>query len=191
MQADNDLSRIVRINEDIKSVVRLARKINILALNAILLSRKAGHVAIGFGVIADELRIFSRGLTSTMQDLMSISYGSIGIVSQCQRQSRRDRLLEATSDSLDAQRLTHRKFVTHEDSTFLNLHRVFSDIRKLLVSADDSSRFGSVIARSLKIEATYGGNFCSMLTQIALEFSHYIDAIPDLLTRIQTNLQGK
>jgi hypothetical protein len=67
----------------------------------------------------------------------------------------------------------------------------YAALKKLLVDADDASRFGSVIARSLKIEATYGGSFNSMLTQIALEFGNYIDAIPMILIRLDHRLQGQ
>ena len=45
-----DLLRIVRINEEIKRVVSVAFKINIMALNAIFLAKRAGTAARGFGV---------------------------------------------------------------------------------------------------------------------------------------------
>lgn len=53
-----DLLRIVRINEEIKRVVSVAFKINIMALNAIFLAKRAGNAALGFGVLSNELRVF-------------------------------------------------------------------------------------------------------------------------------------
>lgn len=44
-QAGVDLLRIVRINEEIKSVVNVAFKINIMALNAIFLAKRARAIA--------------------------------------------------------------------------------------------------------------------------------------------------
>jgi methyl-accepting chemotaxis protein len=59
-QAGADLLRIVRINEEIKAVVGVAFKINIMALNAIFLAKRAGTAALGFGVLSNELRTFSQ-----------------------------------------------------------------------------------------------------------------------------------
>ena len=44
--AGADLLRIVRINEEIKSVVGIAFRINIMALNAIFLAKRAGTTAL-------------------------------------------------------------------------------------------------------------------------------------------------
>ena len=61
-----DLLRIVRINEEIKRVVSVAFKINIMALNAIFLAKRAGNAALGFGVLSNELRVFSKDLRESM-----------------------------------------------------------------------------------------------------------------------------
>jgi len=58
--AGQDLVRIVQINEEIKSIVAVAFKINIMALNAIFLAKRAGTTALGFGVLSNELRVFPR-----------------------------------------------------------------------------------------------------------------------------------
>jgi hypothetical protein len=190
MNTTNELALIVVINEDIKRVVKLARRINILALNAILLSRRAGSVALGFGVIADELRSFSKDLTLSMQGLMQVSYGCVQTVSLCRRHRRMNNLMaQAQQQSAEyasamgahgrAQRLA---------SLQGQLLQTYEQLQRLLVDAQAASRFGSVIARSLKIEATYGNNFSGLLAQIAQEFAHDIEAIPDLLQRLQHTL---
>jgi len=53
--AGTDLLRIVHINEEIKRVVGVSVKINIMALNAIFLAKRAGTAALGFGVLSNEL----------------------------------------------------------------------------------------------------------------------------------------
>lgn len=193
MSDSNDLALIVRINEDIKSVVKLARSINLLALNAILLSRRAGSVALGFGVISDELRLFSKTLTQTMQTLMKLSYASVQTVSLHQRHSRMNKLMTLASQQIaesnfrvDIQHSAEREMLLRH-----NIIQTYEGLQKLLGDAEDASRFGSVISRSLKIEATYGGSFSNMLAQIALDFGRYIDAIPEILNRLNNNLQGK
>lgn len=193
MSDSNDLALIVRINEDIKSVVKLARSINLLALNAILLSRRAGSVALGFGVISDELRLFSKSLTQTMQTLMQLSYASVQTVSLHQRHIRMNKLMALASQQIAESnfRVDIQHSVERETLLRRNIIQTYEGLQKLLSDAEDASRFGSVISRSLKIEATYGGSFSNMLAQIALDFGRYIDAIPEILNRLHDNLQGK
>ena len=67
--SSSELAGFVRLNEGIKGVVLIAFQINIMALNAILLSHRAGEVALGFGVISKELRTLSVVLTGLMHAL--------------------------------------------------------------------------------------------------------------------------
>src|SRR5574343_1990987 len=94
-QAGVDLLRIVRINEEIKSVVAVAFKINIMALNAIFLAKRAGSAALGFGVLSNELRVFSRDLRTQMESLRQLIHSSVIEVSRLLQHSRYSRLLEA------------------------------------------------------------------------------------------------
>jgi len=193
MQRENDLVLIVRVNEDIKAVVRLARQINMLALNAILVARRAGAVAMGFGVIADELRSFSLTLTQSMQSLMMLSYESIQIVSAHQRQQRATALLEQVSAQLAQTDFYNRAVQSDLGGSNLqhSLLQTFGALEQLILDAEDVSRFGTVISRSLKIEATYGQGFTALLGQISLDFGSYIDAIPDVLVRLHHLLKVK
>jgi hypothetical protein len=46
--ASGELARIVRVNEEIKAIVSTAFRINLMALNAIFLAKRAGNAALGF-----------------------------------------------------------------------------------------------------------------------------------------------
>ena len=70
-----DLLHIVRINEEIKRVVGVSFKINIMALNAIFLAKRAGTAARGFGVLSNEFRTFSQDLKNGMDKLTGLVYG--------------------------------------------------------------------------------------------------------------------
>ena len=191
MKINNDLLLIVRINEDIKKVVKLARRINILALNAILLSRRAGNVARGFAVISDELRGFSKELTQTMNKLTELSYEAVQVVSQHQRYRRINRFIVQTGDYVDSSLLKKQLASSNARVAVLEntLRESYQRLQMILNDADEGGRFGSVISRSLKIEATYGGSFSQMLSQIALEFGDYIDSIPSVLNQLKIYLQ--
>ena len=193
MNDTNDLLIIVRVNEDIKSVVKLAQSINLLALNAILLSRKAGSVALGFGVISDELRTFSKMLTKNMEALMHLSYASIQAISLHRRHLRINSIIACAAEQVTQP--VHKKclYSSLEQSIQLrsNTLKAYENLQNLLRDAEDTSRFGSVISRSLKIEATYGGSFSHMLSQIAADFGFFIDAIPDIIDRLNNTMRRK
>jgi hypothetical protein len=193
MNDTNDLMLIVRVNEDIKSVVKLAQSINLLALNAILLSRKAGNVALGFGVISDELRMFSKTLTKNMETLMQLSYSSIQTISLHSRHRRMNSLIACAAEQITEPAYKHCLNSSLAQSTQLssNTLKAYEGLQNLLRDAEDTSRFGSVISRSLKIEATYGGDFSHMLTQIAADFGQFIDSIPEIIDRLNNTMRRK
>ena len=68
-EAGRELRRIVRINEEIKSVVSTAFKINLMAMNAIFLAKRAGQSALGFGVLSNESVSYTH-LTLPTSDLV-------------------------------------------------------------------------------------------------------------------------
>jgi hypothetical protein len=153
-------------------VVKLAQSINLLALNAILLARKAGNVALGFGVISDELRMFSKALTSNMEALIQLSYASIQTISLHRRHLRMNSLIAFAAEKITNPELKGCLRLSLEQSMQLrsNTLHTYEHLQRLLHDAEETSRFGSVISRSLKIEATYGGIFSHMLAQIAADF---------------------
>lgn len=191
MRAQNDLARIVRINEQIKGVVRLARAINILALNAIIVSRRAGQVARSFGVISNELRIFSRELTQTMASLRQISYATVGRVSRYERYRRIHELMNLTNLNVKTDLMS--KQLTISNKRIKELRQdVFNGYDELTVFLDEaaqSGRFGTVISRSLKIEAAYGGTFSQSLMLVAQQFDSYIESIPGIVGEISELLK--
>jgi hypothetical protein len=193
MNYTNDLVLIVRVNEDIKSVVKLAHSINLLAINAILLSRKAGNVALGFGVISDELRMFSKTLTKNMEALMQLSYASIQTISLHRRYLRMNTLMASAAEQITESAYRDYLHSSTEQAMLLrsNTLQAYERLQNLLRDAEDTSRFGSVISRSLKIEATYGGSFSNMLAQIAADFGLFIDAIPEIIDRLNNTMRGK
>ena len=100
-----DLLRIVRINEEIKSVVGVAFKINIMALNAIFLAKRAGTAALGFGVLSNELRVFSQDLRDGMSALTGLIHSCVNEVSLVLQDIRHTRLLRLAVEQSSEERL--------------------------------------------------------------------------------------
>jgi hypothetical protein len=183
-----DLLHIVRINEEIKAVVAVAFKINIMALNAIFLAKRAGTAARGFGVLSNELRSFSSQLRETMLSLSGLIHGSVGEVSVLLQDSRYNGVLRSAVASAPSNRyllavMERRNQRTAEYRSNLSMVR-----RSLRSSVDDACRLvelGGVLAKSAKIEAAYGAGFSASLAQVSGEFDGVVEEISVSLDRLR------
>lgn len=186
--AARDLLRIVRINEEIKRVVAVAFKINIMALNAIFLAKRAGTSALGFGVLSNELRAFSRDLRENMLVLSRLIHEAVGEVSVVLQKSRQDELFRRAADAvpehagLAAVRDRRERQLAQRQQAIARLRR------QLQVAFEDASRLaelGRVLAKSAKIEAAYGASFASSLSQVSGEFDGIVEEICTSLDKLR------
>lgn len=182
-----DLLRIVRINEEIKRVVSVAFKINIMALNAIFLAKRAGNSALGFGVLSNELRVFSKDLREGMLSLNSQIHELVSEVSLSLQDSRNDKLLAETAKSRSFPALREvlgRREARHAERD----ERIAVQRRRLRIAVDDAARLvelGGVLAKSAKIEAAYGAGFASSLGQVSGEFDGVVEEIRSSLDNLR------
>ena len=178
-QAGADLLRSVRINEEIKAVVNVAFKINIMALNAIFLAKRAGTAARGFGVLSNELRVFSQDLRDCMSSLTGLVHGCVNDVSLMLQDIRHTRLLrEAVALSQGAQIaavLARREVENERHATSLARQR--KQLKRALEEAFRMVELGGVLAKSAKIEAAYGQSFAVPLGQVSGEFDGIVEEI--------------
>jgi hypothetical protein len=177
---DTDLSRIVRINEEIKRVVGVSVKINIMALNAIFLAKRAGTAALGFGVLSNELRVFSQDLRNCMGSLDSLIRACVNQVSVGLQGIRKVRLLREAA----VQSNNHKSIVavlqvreTENEQRIQQLNRLRRQLKTALEEVFRMVELGGVLAKSAKIEAAYGQGFASSLSQVSGEFDKVVDEI--------------
>jgi hypothetical protein len=175
-----DLLHIVRINEEIKSVVAVAFKINIMALNAIFLAKRAGTAARGFGVLSNELRSFSSQLRETMLSLNGLIHGSVGEVSVLLQDSRYNGVLNSAAVCAPSDPRLRAVLERRNQRTAEYRGRLSTVRRSLRSSVDDACRLvelGGVLAKSAKIEAAYGAGFSASLAQVSGEFDGIVEEI--------------
>jgi methyl-accepting chemotaxis protein len=178
-----ELRRIVRTNEEIKSVVATAFKINLMAMNAIFLAKRAGQTALGFGVLSNELRRFAMDLQKQMSMLREMTYGSVATVTALVKQARLNRVLErARKESSGTGRSLIEEFLRTRHGLAYARHReqIAALNRRLTQMISDTAQLvelGSVLARSAKIEAAYGGSFSAALMQVSSDFERTIGEI--------------
>jgi len=176
-QAGIDLLRIVRINEEIKAVVSVAFKINIMALNAIFLAKRAGTAARGFGVLSNELRVFSQDLRDCMSSLSGLVHGCVNDVSLMLQDIRQTRLLRqavALSKEAHMAAVLARREAENERHA-ASLARQRKQLKRALEDAFRLVELGGVLAKSAKIEAAYGQSFALPLAQVSGEFDTIVE----------------
>lgn len=191
-QAALEMRRIVHINEEIKHVVSSAFKINLMAMNAIFLAKRAGQNALGFGVLSNELRRFAMDLQHQMELLRETTYSSVATVTGLLKQARlsriMDRALQASSGVGRRLIEAHQRRMDLVDSQQEQMAALNRKLSQLIYDTAQIVELGSVLARSAKIEAAYGGGFASPLTQVSTDFEQIIGEIQrslDKLTKTQ------
>jgi len=152
-------------------------------MNAIFLAKRAGQSALGFGVLSNELRRFAADLQQQMTALREATYVSVSTVTSLVRQSRISRLLERTrveakgAGAAWVQQLLR----SREESTLARSDQQMVILNRRLTQmiADTAQlvELGSVLARSAKIEAAYGGGFSASLMQVSSDFEKTIGDI--------------
>lgn len=194
--ASQELRRIVRISEEIKRVVATAFKINLMAMNAIFLAKRAGQSALGFGVLSNELRRFATDLQAQMDLLRTMTYGSTATVTALLKQSKVNRALELTQRASTGQgKLVVEQILRdrHADSLAdrqAQMAGVSRRLRQMIETTAQLVELGSVLARSAKIEAAYGGSFSVSLMQVSSDFEKTIGEIQHSLAAL-TKYQGE
>lgn len=178
-RADMDLLSIVRINEEIKMVVSVSFKINIMALNAIFLAKRAGTAALGFGVLSNELRVFSQDLRTCMESLTGLIHGCVNEVSIVLQDIRFSRLLHEAAEM--SPHYPTQSFMKKREAENQAHARILSGLRTQLKRALEDAfqmvELGGVLAKSAKIEAAYGQSFAPSLAQVSGEFDGIVEEI--------------
>ena len=188
--AGKELRRIVRISEEIKRVVATAFKINLMAMNAIFLAKRAGQSALGFEVLSNELRRFATDLQTQMEALRAMTYGSTSTVTALLKQARVNRSLELTlkTSKGEGRRIVEQLLRERHAESLADrqaqMHGVSRRLRSMIDSTAQLVELGSVLARSAKIEAAYGGSFSTSLMQVSSDFEKTIGDIQQSLAAL-------
>lgn len=178
-----ELRRIVRINEEIKTVVKTAYRINLMAMNAIFLAKRAGQSALGFGVLSNELRRFATDLEQQMIALGQATSGSVVTVTAMVKEARMVKVFErarAQSEGLGREIIDDSLRRRHGTTLSDRLDQVAALNRNLVMMIESTAslvEMGGVLARSAKIEAAYGGAFSQSLKQVSSDFEGTIGEI--------------
>ncbi len=178
------LRQSVLIHEEVKVVIRNCFEINLMGLNAILLAKKAGESARGFGVISAELRLLSIELQTAMQHLSALTQELLAAATQrLQAERRLARLADASNHS---EHIRHILAPAMQQAQSRLAQLVSAN--RFEACLDDANRactFGLVLARSARIESAYSGSMRGVLAELSETFAQKIEAILPRLDSLQ------
>ncbi|MCC7548294.1 MAG: hypothetical protein IT532_11070 [Burkholderiales bacterium] len=162
------LARVVLINEDIKQVVRSAFAINLMALNAILVARRAGTAAAGFGVVAGEMRELSTSLEGCMAGLRRLSDDLLASVTRAMRHGRVERILIRSAGLGEAARIHLDPVLQRSGGRARAIAReIDGQCAHLLEDVESAvriSRMADSLAHMAKIEASWSSDRAGLAT---------------------------
>jgi hypothetical protein len=189
----SELQLIAATNEEIKSVVRIAEKISLIAVNALLVARQAGQHAVGFGVVARELRMSSERMAASMLSQASLIGRLVMATARRRSQMRRLDNLNATGRcSQQAQASLNAACQRRQDELSAVVRSITTlrhELRNVMVRTSKQCAIGMVIARSATIEAAYGGAMQAVLRQIAVGIEACFHDLSAHLYILNTQLQ--
>lgn len=189
----SELQLIAAANEEIKSVVGAAESISLISVNAMLVARQAGGNAMGFGVVARELRMSSERMAATMLGLSSLIGRLVMATARSRSQTRRLNSLNVTGRcSQQAQASIHAACRRSQEDLSIVAKSVAAlrhELGSVIDRTDKQCAVGMVIARSGTIEAAYGGGMQPVLRQIAVGVEASIGDLSAHIHTLQARLQ--
>ena len=172
------------ICEDIKLIIEIPFKTNLIAVNAMLITRRAGVKSRGFSIIALELRLLSGRLRESMNEVSKIITLMIyDVVILCKAQRMMGYLQRALVGDQYAiiDSAISRK---QADMNQLNqgIEKGLSSLLTTLEGAYELCKTSEALSRNAKIEAAYGEELSGELKLVA-------ERIETTMTEITASLQ--
>ncbi|QEL64608.1 hypothetical protein OTERR_11320 [Oryzomicrobium terrae] len=189
--ANEPLRLVVEVNEGVRQVIGVSRRVNLVAINAMIVAKQAGRQASGFQVVSAELRRFSGQLDLQMQDLDRFIASLVHTVAGSARVRRHRAHLDAIDPKSPAsaaiadakQRIdTARRRIDDESA------ERWCDLRKHLDQALRLCGTGVALSRAAKIEAVYASTLGGDLRQVADEIEAAILSILGILKTLRSDV---
>lgn len=186
------LEQAVLLNEEIKQVIGYAAQVNMTALNANLMARRAGDGSRGFRVVAAELRGFSDRLERHMLALGRLIFRQVGGIAHM-RKVQRFKNLFGQAGRLSKSGYLDASLVILDHQTHAACQGVaegWRHLTKTVVHATRLCRAGESLVWSARMEAARGGDMEPMLRQVAENIARVMADIGGSLQRQRALLIG-
>ena len=182
-----NLDGAISINEILKQVIDTACRIDLVAVNAVLVAKRAGTQSAGFHVVALELRTFGLEVEKEMAILGKLIYRFVHRIAALLKLARNLRLLEATEQKSDqahslihtrveSKRLVYQQTLIEAEA---DRHALAHEIRRALTLC----RTGAMLSNNGRIEAAYG-------TSMLEEMRTIVVSIEEIMSQTVTGLKS-
>lgn len=190
-----DLQRAIALSEIIKKVVRQCFEINMMGINAILLSRKAGDTARGFGVVSTEIRQLSDRLQANMNEIHQAAFTLVNEASSLLKRTRRVEIMRRTltekSEISDFLKQVFDRYQHDFDQIQSKLLTLRKALRAQVEDSFEACVLGVAISRTAKIESVYAGASSTVLSEVSHRFEAQIDQMLGSMTSLKQILQTR
>jgi hypothetical protein len=180
-------AHVARLNEGRKTLTATSLRVNLLALDAMVQSRRAGGSLRGFDEVSSQMRTWTLELVGGLEELGRLNRDVLVLLSLVQKEQRSLDLLEAaaargTSAAMEAALERQR---AAQEARSEELRRAW---RKLVNGLEDLDLLGmmaSVLSRAAMIEAASGNaDQRQQLGAVSEEFHHNADEVMRLLKEL-------
>jgi hypothetical protein len=189
-----NLSLAVSINESLKKVIAISSQINIVAMNAILVAKRAGQQSSGFRVVAMELRLFSQKIEELMTFLGNMIFELVRRIAELQKMEKRLRLLALTMSKNNASQDRLESSYRLRQTTYLdNYARAQTDWERLEKEIGRSLSLcsaGAMLSHNGRIEAAYGGTMLSDMLQVANRIEDILGQTISTIKQLNINMRA-
>ena len=179
------------ICEDIKLIIEIPFKTNLIAVNAMLITRRAGVKSRGFSIIALELRLLSgklRELMNEVSKIITVMIYDVTILCKAQRMmGYLQRALVGDQHAIIDSAIAHKQ----ADMNKLN-HGIEDGLSSLLSALESAYEFcktSEALSRNAKIEAAYGQELSGELKLVAERIETTMNEITASLQTLIHNIR--
>ena len=188
-----NLASAVAINESLKQVIEISRQINLVAINAILVAKRAGDDSAGFRVVAIELRSFSEKVEKMMFALGALIAQLVKRIAAMLKLARSVRIMADTlQKSGDQNAILQANYASKQAayaSNRVSCEKDWAQLGKELGRSLLLCKSGSMLSHNGRIEAAYGGAMLSDMLQVASQIETIMGRAIDELMLLNANLK--
>lgn len=179
-----EFERVCSLNEAAKELIARSFRVNLLALDAMVQSKRGGSSLRGFDEVSSQMRSWSRDLHRELEELSRISRVVVSYVSQSSKEAHLLRLLRRAAglsqSPLAAAVSEARSDAQHERAN--ELKRSWRGVRAALGSLDQLGMMAVVLSRSAMIEASSGNaEQRAQLNDVSEQFCRNSEAVVTVL----------
>jgi methyl-accepting chemotaxis protein len=188
-----NLNLAVSINESLKRVISISSQINIVAMNAILVAKRAGQQSAGFRVVAMELRLFSQKIEEMMAFLGNLIFEIVRRVAELRKMEKRLNLLGATMSKNDASQTRLASSYQIRQSAYTEKYAKAQEdwerLEKEIGRSFSLCSAGAMLSHNGRIEAAYGGTMLADMQQVANRIEDILGQTIATIKQLNVNIR--